>query len=78
MLDVLFPRLPNLDAAPRPDTLPAIARLELHHAFPSLKAVIEQNHTFEQMPEMFCFGLLEAFDMEQLMALVAPRPVQGR
>ena len=53
----------------------AITRLELHHAFPSLKAVIEQNHTFEQMPEMFCFGLLEAFDMEQLKALAAPRPV---
>ncbi len=47
----------------------AIARVELHDAFPSLKAVIEQNHSFEQMPEMFCFGLLEAFDMEQLKAL---------
>ena len=49
----------------------AIARLELQDAFPSLKAVIEQNHTFEEMPEMFCFGLLEAFDMEQLKALVS-------
>ena len=27
------------------------------------------------MPEMFCFGLLEALDVKQLMALVAPRPV---
>jgi len=53
----------------------AIARVELHDAFPSLKAVIERNHSFEQMPEMFCFGLLEAFDMEQLKALVTPRPV---
>jgi len=53
----------------------AIARVELHDAFPSLKAVIEQNHSFEQMPEIFCFGLLEAFDMEQLKALVIPRPV---
>ncbi len=53
----------------------AIARLELHDSFPSLKAVIRQNHTFEEMPEMFCFGLLEAFDLEQLKALAAPRPV---
>ncbi len=34
-----------------------------------------QNRKFEQMPELFCFGLLEAFDIEQLRALVAPRPV---
>jgi hypothetical protein len=54
----------------------AIARVELHDAFPSLKAVIEQNHSFEQMPELFCFGLLEAFDMEQLKAL-AKRHVGG-
>ena len=53
----------------------AIARLELHQSFLSLKAVIERNHTFEQMPEMFCFGLLEAFDIEQLKALAAPKPV---
>jgi dienelactone hydrolase len=53
----------------------AIARLELQNAFASLKAVIEQNHTFEQMPEMFCFGLLEAFDVGELKDLAAPRPV---
>jgi hypothetical protein len=27
------------------------------------------------MPEMFCFGLLEATDVRQMAALVAPRPV---
>jgi len=43
--------------------------VDVHDAFPSLKAVIEQNYSFEQMPEMFCFGLLEAFDMAQLKAL---------
>lgn len=53
----------------------AIARLELHDSFSSLKAVIQQNHMFEEMPELFCFGLLEAFDLEQLKALAAPRPV---
>jgi dienelactone hydrolase len=53
----------------------AIARLELQDPFPTLKAVIQQNHIYEDMPEMFCFGLLEWFDMPQLKSLVAPRPV---
>lgn len=53
----------------------AIDRLELHGALGSLKEILEQNRSVDQMPEMFCFGLLEAFDVKQLMALVAPRPV---
>ena len=53
----------------------AITRVELHDAFPSLKSVIEQNHSFEEMPELFCFGLLEAFDLEQLKALATARLV---
>ena len=53
----------------------AIAKLELQDPFPSLKAVLQQNHRYEDMPEMFCFGLLDAFDMPQLKALAAPRPV---
>ena len=53
----------------------AIGRLELHGAFGSLKEVIEQNLTAREVPEVFCFGLLQAFDMKQLIALVAPRPV---
>jgi hypothetical protein len=56
----------------------AIARLELHDARASLKEIIEANHTVNQMPEMFCFGLLEAFDVRQLVMLVAPRPVLFR
>jgi hypothetical protein len=54
----------------------AIGPLELHGALGSLKEVIEQNRSVDQMPELFCFGLLEAFDVKQLVALVAPRPVQ--
>jgi dienelactone hydrolase len=53
----------------------AISGLELHGALGSLKEVIEKNRSVEQMPEMFCFGLLEAFDVKQLTALAAPRPV---
>src|SRR5207249_1875994 len=54
----------------------AIGRLELHGSLGSLQEVIEQNRTVEQLPEMFCFGLLEAFDVKQLAALAAPRPVR--
>jgi hypothetical protein len=53
----------------------AIAGLDLHGAWGSLKQVIEANQTVNQMPEIFCFGLLEQFDLCQLSALVAPRPV---
>jgi dienelactone hydrolase len=54
----------------------AIGGLELHGAWGSLKEVIEKNRAVDQMPEMFCFGLLEAFDVKQLSALAAPRPVK--
>jgi len=39
----------------------------------SLKEVIEKNWSVNQFPELFCFGLLEAFDIKHLAALVAPR-----
>jgi hypothetical protein len=53
----------------------AIGGLELHDPFRSLSEVITQNRKFEQMPELFCFGLLKEFDIAQMRALVAPRPV---
>jgi hypothetical protein len=54
----------------------AIGELELHRSFGSLKEIIEQNLTAENAPELFCFGLLEHFDVAQLVALVAPRRVR--
>jgi hypothetical protein len=54
----------------------AIGKVELRGSLGSLKEVIEQNRTVAEMPEIFCFGLLEAFDVKQLAALTAPRPVQ--
>lgn len=54
----------------------AIGRLELHDSLASLKQVIENNWDVNRCPELFCFGLLEAFDVKQLVALAAPRPVQ--
>jgi hypothetical protein len=54
----------------------AIARIELTESLGSLKEVIEKNSTFDQSPELFCFGLLQDFDVRPLAALVAPRPVK--
>jgi len=54
----------------------AVGRVELHDSLGSLREVIERNWGANQTPEMLCFGLLEAFDVEQLAALVAPRPVR--
>jgi hypothetical protein len=53
----------------------SISRLEFHRPLGSLKEVIEKNWTMEQKPELFCFGLLEAFDLKQLEALAAPRTI---
>ena len=53
----------------------AIGRLELHDSLKSLKEVIQQNWAVNQKPELFCFGLLEEFDVQQLTALASPRPV---
>jgi hypothetical protein len=53
----------------------SITRLELHQSYGSLREVVERNVTVNQAPELFCFGLLEAFDVKQLAALAAPRPV---
>jgi pimeloyl-ACP methyl ester carboxylesterase len=53
----------------------AIDRLDLCDALGSLKEAIEGNWPVSRAPELFCFGLLEEFDLRQLVALVAPRPV---
>jgi dienelactone hydrolase len=54
----------------------AITGLDLYDPLRSLKDVIRQNMTVEKAPELFCFGLLEAFDLDQIKALVAPRPMR--
>ena len=52
-----------------------IAGVELHESLGSLKEILDRDLTARDVPEMFCFGLLEAFDIKQLVALAAPRPV---
>ena len=51
----------------------AIADLSLNGSFGSLREIVEEKTGADQAPELFCFGLLEQFDIRQLLALVAPR-----
>ena len=53
----------------------AIRQVEVIAPLGSLKEIVESNWTFDQAPELFCFGLLEQFDVKQIASLVAPRPV---
>jgi hypothetical protein len=53
----------------------AIAGLELRGSYGSLKELIEAKSSYAKSPELFCFGLLRDFDILQLAALAAPRPV---
>jgi hypothetical protein len=62
-----------VSAALEPDAVQAV---ECHDSLGSLKEVIERNWAVSEKPELFCFGLLESFDLKQLTALVAPRPVR--
>lgn len=54
----------------------AIGSVELHQPLTSFKEVIEQDTGTDRKPELFCFGLLEAMDIKQIAALVAPRPIR--
>jgi len=47
----------------------SIGEAELHGSFGSLKQIIEENRAVNTAPEIFCFGLLEEFDIKQLAAL---------
>ncbi len=51
----------------------AVSAVRLARTLGSLKEVIEQSLSVGEAPELFCFGLLEQFDMLQLAALIAPR-----
>jgi hypothetical protein len=53
----------------------AVRDVKLVRPLASLREVIQRDLTMVDAPELFCFGLLEEFDMPQLSALVSPRPV---
>ena len=54
----------------------AIDGVQLHGSMASLKEVAEQNQGVNTAPELFCFGLLEKFDIKQIVAL-AMTPARG-
>ena len=47
----------------------SISSVELTGAMSSLKEVVDNNGSVDKTPELFCFGLLEHFDVPQLKAL---------
>ena len=53
----------------------AISALKMHDPMRSLKEIVRENKGANELPEMMCFGLLESFDLPQIEALIAPRPV---
>lgn len=56
----------------------AIGNVELAGALASFKQLIGENVAVEALPELFAFGLLAEFDVRQIVALAAPRPVTFR
>jgi len=56
----------------------SLSKLELVDALPSLKTSIEKNWNVRTAPELFCFGLLEEFDIPQLRALVGEHRIESR
>jgi hypothetical protein len=54
----------------------AVASLELRGPLSSLKELIEKDRSVDELPDLFCFGLLESLDVPQLKAFVAPRPIR--
>jgi hypothetical protein len=57
----------------------AVGEVSQRDAMTSLKQhVIEQNRGVSEAAELFCFGLLEHFDIPQLQTLVAPRRVAAK
>jgi hypothetical protein len=52
-----------------------IQALTAKDSFQSLKEILGRDIRVDQAPELFCFGLLESFDIPQIAALVKPRTV---
>lgn len=54
----------------------AISNVRLIDSMGSLKQIIEDNQSVNQAPELFCFGLLKAFDIKQIVELAGSEKVQ--
>ena len=47
-------------------------QLELHDSLGSLREIIENNWSVDEYPELFCFGLLQHCDIDDLIELAKP------
>ncbi len=56
----------------------SVSSLDLEQALPSLRTPIEKDWNVRAAPELFCFGLLEEFDIPQLKALVGAHRIKVR
>ena len=54
----------------------AIGGMTLRAPMASLKEPIEETRSYADSPELFCFGLLEWFDLKDVAGFVAPRPIR--
>jgi hypothetical protein len=71
---VIGPRiaLAALIAAATGDDEERPQQLELHNSLGSLREIIENNWSVDQYPELFCFGLLQHCDIDDLIELARP------
>jgi dienelactone hydrolase len=53
-----------------------VRHVALHDSLSSLACLIDRQVRYEDAPSLFCFGLLEAFDIRELIGLLAPVPVE--
>ncbi len=56
----------------------SLSRVEIKDGFSSLKQIISKDMNVSQAPELFCFGLLESFDIPQLKQLAKPCVVENQ
>ncbi len=68
----------SLAALAAADLDPSISSVGTVGLLPSLKTLIEAAAEYHRSPALYTFGLLESFDVKELIALAAPRRVSVR
>lgn len=53
-----------------------VSRLETQELPASLKLLIEQDQSYDNKPALYCFGLLEQFDIRELLTMAGGRPIE--
>ena len=54
----------------------AISSVRLNDSMTTLRDIINDDITVNQQPELFCFGLLNEFDVQELKVLAGPDRIQ--